>query len=328
MWFLRDKSEIAHSERCVAQVADSGILKRHCECIAKLPELALQTSVRTQLPQRRNEKMSSQKLPVPSVEETFVTNLCYTPASPALWRNGFWPFFQYRDLGLHGASRGAMGAEHVRFVGSNQTTGWFRHNLEFDWIYVLKGQVSVEYETGKTEVLNADDAILLPAGFGLRFSAFSSDYEALEITTPAQAALVLERTAPTPKGAGKPIVNRDTTESHVAGDGLRRFFKYRELGIAAATKGRIHIHVISIAEKSPGGTGWHYHAAGQFAYVLGGWGTVSLKDQQALQFKTGDAISVCPGYRHDVPDYSMAYKVIELIAPAEYDTIAEAAPTS
>jgi quercetin dioxygenase-like cupin family protein len=270
-------------------------------------------------------KMSSQKLPATSAKETFVTNLCYTPALPALWRNGFWPFFQYRDLGLHGASRGTMGAEHIKYVGPRDSTGWFRHNLDFDWLYILKGQVSVEYETGTTEVLNTDDAILLPAGFGLRLFGFSDDYEALEITTPAHGTLVLERAALTPKGVSPAVINRDRPEAHVAGDGLRRFFKYRDLGIAAATDRRIHIHVISIAEKSPGGTGWHYHHAGQFAYVLDGWGTVSLKDQQALHYQAGDAISVCPGYRHDVPDYSMAYKVIELIAPADYETIAEPA---
>lgn len=108
--------------------------------------------------------MSSQKLPAIGAKETFITNLCYTPALPALWRAGFWPFFQYRDLGLHGASRGAMGAEHIRYVGPNESTGWFRHNLEFDWLYVLKGQVAVEYEIGSTEVLKADDAILCRQG--------------------------------------------------------------------------------------------------------------------------------------------------------------------
>ena len=269
--------------------------------------------------------MSSQRVAPCGAKETFITNLCYTPALPSLWRNGFWPFLQYRDLGLHGASRGAMGAEHLRYVGPNESSGWFRHHLDFDWLYVLQGQVSVEYETGTAEVLKADDAILVPADFGLRFFEFSADFEALEITTPAQGTLVIERTAPTPKGMSLPVISRDSPEAHVAGDGLRRFFKYRELGIAAATDRRIHIHVISIAEKSPGGTGWHYHRAGQFAYVLDGWGTVSLKDQQALHYKAGDAISVCPGYRHDVPDYSMAYKVIELIAPADYETIAEPA---
>jgi quercetin dioxygenase-like cupin family protein len=271
---------------------------------------------------QRSNETKAQRLHALNSAQTVIQNLCYTPAAPALWRGGFWPFFQYRDLGLNGASRGAMSAEHIRFVGSNQSTEWFRHSLEFNWIYVLKGKATVEYETGETETLKADDAILLPAGFGQRFFGFSEDYEALEVTTPAQAMLSLEPTAPSPKGASKPVINRDSPEAHVVGEGLRRFFKYRELGATEATKGRYSLHILSCAERVPGGTEWHYHEAGQFSYVLSGWGTVNLRDQQTLHFKTGDAITVCPGYEHNVPDFSPEYKVIELVAPAEYVTTA------
>ena len=256
--------------------------------------------------------------------ETFVKNLCYIPVSPAFWRKDQWPFFDYRDLGLHGASMGTMRAEHVRFTGSpGDGTGWYSHNLAFDWIYVLKGSVSVAWEGGGTATLKADDAILLRAGFGVKFCDFSSDYEAVEIAAPAKGDLTSYDTPPSGSPADlQPVINFDSRESHVVGEGLRRFFSYRDFGMGPLTNGMIQLHVITVAEQPPGGTGWHVHKAGQFAYVLDGWATVALKNQAPLHYRAGDALSVCPGYGHDVPEFSMKYKVIELIAPAEYDTVA------
>jgi quercetin dioxygenase-like cupin family protein len=265
--------------------------------------------------------MSSQMKPAITASNPVVKNFCYTPATPALWRNGFWPFLQYRDLGLYGTSQGEMGAEHVKYCGQGASTGWFRHNLSFDWLYVIKGRVSVGYETGEKVTLKNDDAILMPADFGLRFFDFSADYEALEITAPAVAQVIQEKTPSKSKASARPIVNYDSPECHVTGEGLRRFFKYRELGIAEATQRKYQLHVITIAEKSPGGTGWHYHGASQFAYVLDGQATVGLRDQKPVDYRASDSMCVCQGYVHDVPDYSMAYKVIELITPADYETI-------
>jgi quercetin dioxygenase-like cupin family protein len=256
---------------------------------------------------------------------SFVKNFSYVPVNPAFWRKDFWSFFDYRDLGLHGASKGDMSAEHLRFNGeTGASTGWYHHDLEFDWLYVLKGHVSIVYQTGDSANLHANDAILLPSGFCIRFFDFSPDFEALEIRAPAKARITrLERPIRDVKpAAAKPVISRDSPQAHVIGEGLRRFFSYRDLGIAELTNRKFQLHVITVAEQPPGGTGWHIHKAGQFAFVLDGWATVALKGQAALHYQAGDSISVCPEYGHDVPEFSMKYKVIELIAPADYDTIA------
>lgn len=52
-------------------------------------------------------------------------------------------------------------------------------------------------------------------------------------------------------------------------DGLRPFYEYRDLGIAAATSGRFHAQVIRPNPDSPGKAGPHRHALEfQIVYVL------------------------------------------------------------
>jgi hypothetical protein len=53
-------------------------------------------------------------------------------------------------------------------------------------------------------------------------------------------------------------------------DGLRAFFEYRDLGIKAATGGRVGAQVIRAKPGGHGGTGWHRHALEvQLVYTKG-----------------------------------------------------------
>ena len=62
------------------------------------------------------------------------------------------------------------------------------------------------------------------------------------------------------------------TEDAFRRDGPRSMVEYRDLGLAAATQGRVgakHIRAIKPFEKE---TGWHWHdMTGHFVYVLKGW---------------------------------------------------------
>ncbi len=51
------------------------------------------------------------------------------------------------------------------------------------------------------------------------------------------------------------------------GDGLRDFFQYRDLGVAAATGGRVVAHLVRAHQAPEKGTGWHRHEA-EFQIVL------------------------------------------------------------
>jgi mannose-6-phosphate isomerase-like protein (cupin superfamily) len=104
--------------------------------------------------------------------------------------------------------------------------------------------------------------------------------------------------------------------------GLRDFFLYRDLGIAAATHGRVLAQLVraNLAPSSTG-TGWHRHDA-QFHIVimLKGWARFMYDDKVTL-VKAGDCVHQRPGIVHDLFDYSPDMEFLEIISPADYKTI-------
>ncbi|MDM0042614.1 cupin domain-containing protein [Variovorax sp. J22G21] len=105
------------------------------------------------------------------------------------------------------------------------------------------------------------------------------------------------------------------------GDGLRDFFQYRDLGIAAATNGRVIAHLVR-ADKAPeAGTGWHRHEA-EFQIVLmtKGWAKFMYEDKVTL-VEAGDCVHQRPGIRHFLFDYSSDMEYLEIVGPADFKSI-------
>lgn len=108
--------------------------------------------------------------------------------------------------------------------------------------------------------------------------------------------------------------------------GLRDFFEYRDLGIAAATGGRVLAQLVR-AERAPAeGTGWHRHEA-QFhiVYMLKGWARFMYEDKETLVC-AGDVVHQRPGIVHYLYDYSPDMEYLEVVGPADFKTIAMPAP--
>ena len=105
-------------------------------------------------------------------------------------------------------------------------------------------------------------------------------------------------------------------------EGLRPDSEYRDLGLAAATGGRLgvrHIRAIGPFEQP---TGWHWHDMhAHFIYVLCGWITfrfAGVDDEVTL--RAGDSLSQPAGVPHNVLARSDDFEVLELNVPAEYGT--------
>ncbi len=65
--------------------------------------------------------------------------------------------------------------------------------------------------------------------------------------------------------------------------GRRPFFKYRDLGLEAASGGRMRAYQNTSIAGMTEPTGWHYHTCEtQFVYALKGW--------VELEFETGEMI--------------------------------------
>ncbi len=105
-------------------------------------------------------------------------------------------------------------------------------------------------------------------------------------------------------------------------EGPRSNVEYRDLGLAAATAGRIsakHIRAIKPFDQE---TGWHWHdMTGHFVYVLKGWLKFrfdGVADEVAVT--AGSCISQPAGVPHNVVGQSDDLEIIEINLPAEYGT--------
>ncbi len=100
---------------------------------------------------------------------------------------GLRAFFEYRELGIAGATSGKFGAHVIRAVPGMESPGaWHRHDLDFQMVYVTRGWVVFEYEGQGEHVLREGSCVLQPPGIRHREVRHSDDMELIEITSPAQ----------------------------------------------------------------------------------------------------------------------------------------------
>jgi len=108
------------------------------------------------------------------------------------------------------------------------------------------------------------------------------------------------------------------------GRGLRAFFEYRDLGIRDATGGAFGAHVIRAVPgmESPGE--WHSHdLAFQMVYVTRGWVIFEYEGQGEHVLREGSCVLQPPGIKHRELRHSDDMELIEITAPAEFDTCEE-----
>ena len=111
-------------------------------------------------------------------------------------------------------------------------------------------------------------------------------------------------------------------------DGLRAYAKYRDLGIADATGGLARAHVIRLVgpcnpeEVSK----LHFHDVDfQMVYVLKGWVKTWMDGQGENLFREGSSWTQPPRIRHFIMDYSDDVELLEIILPADFETVELAA---
>jgi len=103
--------------------------------------------------------------------------------------------------------------------------------------------------------------------------------------------------------------------------GLREFFAYRDLGVAAATGGRVGANVIRARGASEGPGERHHHALDfQFVYVLRGWVEFEYEGVGRVRLEPGSSVVQPPGIRHIELAHSADLEMLELTLPAEFAT--------
>ena len=111
-----------------------------------------------------------------------------------------------------------------------------------------------------------------------------------------------------------------------AGDfssGLRGFFKYRDLGIADATEGKVNAHVIkAVSGHEKDGSGLHFHNLDfQMVYILKGTVKFEYKGEGEFTLYPGDVVYQPPEIHHREIEHSDDLELIEITSPSEFETI-------
>ncbi len=110
-----------------------------------------------------------------------------THGKDAVFDNGLRAFFGYRDLGVKDVTGGGYTAQVIRAIPGQHASGqWHTHQLDFQFVFVLKGWVSFKYEDIGEVTLQAGDSVYQPPMVKHAEVAHSDDMELIEITSPAE----------------------------------------------------------------------------------------------------------------------------------------------
>jgi len=104
--------------------------------------------------------------------------------------------------------------------------------------------------------------------------------------------------------------------------GLRAYFEYRDLGIAKATGGRFHAHVIRARKgRAPSGEVHRHRLDFQMVYILKGWVEFRYQGVGRVRLEAGDCVHQPPGIVHAELGHSDDLELLEITSPAEFKTV-------
>ena len=106
--------------------------------------------------------------------------------------------------------------------------------------------------------------------------------------------------------------------------GLRTYSAYRDLGLAPATGGMVQAHVIRMTKPFSADEVAipHYHDVEfQMVYVLKGWFRSEFEGEGAHTFQAGSCWIQPPRIKHTVLGYSDDCELLEIVLPADFETV-------
>src|ERR1700754_2240006 len=97
-----------------------------------------------------------------------------------------------------------------------------------------------------------------------------------------------------------PRIAHATPASAPSVPGRRTFFTYRDLGVGAASAGRMKAQTMTAVTGMTEPTGWHYHVCeGQFVYALKGWVDLEFETGEAVHLVQGESLFIPGGLKHN-----------------------------
>lgn len=112
-------------------------------------------------------------------------------------------------------------------------------------------------------------------------------------------------------------------ESDFKTGGLRDYSAYRDLGVAEATNGLAQAHVIRMIEpfRKELSVRHHHNVQFQMVYCLKGWFQTDFEGIGPQRLEAGSCWVQPPGIRHTVVGWSDDCELLEILVPAEHDTV-------
>src|SRR5690349_18637458 len=102
-------------------------------------------------------------------------------------RRGLRGYFEYRDLGIARASRGKIVAHVIRARPEKAPHGeWHWHDVDAQFVYVLKGWAVFEYEGIGRVRMKAGTCFYQPPRIRHREIRHSKDLQMIEVVAPAK----------------------------------------------------------------------------------------------------------------------------------------------
>jgi len=188
---------------------------------------------------------------------------------------------------------------------------------------------SAKTKSAKTRSARAKSARVKSAARSVAVKKSAPRKKAAVSTSRAKAKSGKPR-ASTARSAAKParpkqrfVVSHHREEDFRA-DGLRAYAQYRDLGIAEGTHGLARAHVIRlIGPCDPKEVSkLHFHGVEfQMVYVLKGWVKTYLEGQGEIMMREGSCWTQPPRIKHLIRDYSDDCELLEVILPADFETV-------
>lgn len=121
----------------------------------------------------------------------------------------------------------------------------------------------------------------------------------------------------------KLVVNHLESDADFKNDGMRPYALYRDLGLSEATNGMVQAHVIRMIPPCTDEVRKrHYHDTKfQMTYIIKGWMKIEFEGHGEFTLQAGSLAMLPQRIKHTVLDYSDDCEQIEIIMPAEFDTV-------
>lgn len=246
--------------------------------------------------------------------------------------DGLRPFLEYRDLGIKAATGGrwrASVSHSLRAMPGG--TGLHNHVLDVQFVYVLQGKAWFEYAQYGVVEVGPGDAVHQPSGIVHQQSDRTADCKVIEVVSPGDFPTydkaAIEEFVEPDRAAGRTdrFHASYAAETPFTAHPLRPWLERRDLGMAAATGGRVNAHVSRCREPMPGPTGPHRHDLDfQMVYVLAGTCRFDYGEYGAHDLVAGDCVYQPPGIVHDLVSRSNDCEILEVTSPAGFPTVAAA----